>query len=200
MANEIICVGDSITGWNRFQGEERERLNSQAYPRFLQELLDKRKNPERLEVINEGYDGARSSEAREIIGKYLFAPTSKYFIVNFGTNDVADELSMPFHESGLIDNLKQAVALVKSNNKTPLQMNLYYLSYTTGERRTIDRQLKDRYNYEIREYCLSSKIPLVDICSVIKPEHLLDDDGVHPNEAGAKLIAQEVYKVLEKIF
>jgi lysophospholipase L1-like esterase len=43
-------------------------------------------------------------------------------------------------------------------------------------------------------FCQQHSIPLADICSHLRDEHLADE--LHPNEAGAKIIADVVYRVL----
>jgi lysophospholipase L1-like esterase len=49
----------------------------------------------------------------------------------------------------------------------------------------------------LKMYCDQHGIPLADICSHLRGEHLGDE--LHPNEAGARIIAEEVFKVLAAV-
>ena len=55
------------------------------------------------------------------------------------------------------------------------------------------RAQRDYHNTRLREFCEVEGIPLADICARLRDEHLGDE--LHPNEAGAKLIAEEVFRV-----
>jgi lysophospholipase L1-like esterase len=65
-----------------------------------------------------------------------------------------------------------------------------YVARDTHEKR-------DYHNERLREFCLENTIPLVDICSHLRDEHFGDE--LHPNEAGARIIAEQVFGVLASI-
>ena len=56
---------------------------------------------------------------------------------------------------------------------------------------------RDYHNERLDEFCSKSSIPLVDICSHLRDEHLGDE--LHPNEAGAKITAARVFEVLRAV-
>jgi lysophospholipase L1-like esterase len=56
---------------------------------------------------------------------------------------------------------------------------------------------RDYHNAVLEDYCNRHQIPLADVCSHLRDEHFADE--LHPNEAGAKIIATEVFKVLAAI-
>ena len=56
---------------------------------------------------------------------------------------------------------------------------------------------RDYHNERLREYCQRNEVPLADICSHLRDEHLGDE--LHPNEAGARIIAERVFAVLASI-
>jgi len=49
----------------------------------------------------------------------------------------------------------------------------------------------------LSEYCLQNQIPLVDIGSKLRDEHFAD--GLHPNEEGARIIAETVIQELTRM-
>ena len=53
---------------------------------------------------------------------------------------------------------------------------------------------RDYHNARLKQYSDRGGVPLGDICSRLRDEHFADK--LHPNGAGAKLIAEEVCGVL----
>jgi hypothetical protein len=53
------------------------------------------------------------------------------------------------------------------------------------------------HNGLLRQLCAKWKIPLADICLRLKDEHFGDE--LHPNAEGAKIIAEEVFKLLASL-
>jgi lysophospholipase L1-like esterase len=56
---------------------------------------------------------------------------------------------------------------------------------------------RDYHNRRLGEYCRENDVPLADICARLRDEHLGDE--LHPNAEGAKIIAAEVFAVLNRI-
>ena len=56
---------------------------------------------------------------------------------------------------------------------------------------------RDFQNEGLRAYCLEHQVPLVDIASKLRDEHFGDE--LHPNDAGAQLIAEVVFWVLNDV-
>jgi lysophospholipase L1-like esterase len=56
---------------------------------------------------------------------------------------------------------------------------------------------RNHHNAKLKEYCDRERIPLADICSQLHDQHLADE--LHPNGLGAKIIAEEVFKVLKAV-
>ena len=52
------------------------------------------------------------------------------------------------------------------------------------------RHLRDYHNRRLAVYCHMENVPLADVCQLLKDEHF--DDGLHPNAAGAKIIAEAI--------
>ncbi len=55
------------------------------------------------------------------------------------------------------------------------------------------RGKRDFHNAHLKEFCAKLGIPLAEICSRLHDEHLGNE--LHPNDEGAKIIAEEVFKL-----
>ena len=201
MTDEIICLGDSITGWNNRYGLERVRLNSQFYPAFLEKILNGEgiKNP----VINAGFDGAKSEEFPTLFDEYnAMYPKSRYFVIEFGANDFyqdgfTDETGACIlkYFSSVIKGVKDAgkIPIVLNNygmaSKSPIALNSCRMAFKQKEIEQITK-----HNDNLAAKCQEQSVHCVDLYSKISSEHLLD--GVHPNEQGSRIIAQEAAKVI----
>ncbi len=53
---------------------------------------------------------------------------------------------------------------------------------------------RDYHNRRLRAHCGENRIRLADICARLHDQHL--GDALHPNGAGATIIAEEVFGVL----
>ena len=196
---DIVCVGDSITGWNNIRSNE-VRVQSgpfPTYPQFLQELM-----PE-LCVADCGVAGAFSKEGYDhtTICLGLFQ-NANYYIIGYGANDMAGVGNIPdIHERSqkIISNLEKIINKVLKKQKKPILLNVPKIN---GNRFPIATRLKANlerldYNECLRDYCNQRQIPLVDIYSRLNDGHFAD--GIHPNEEGAGIIAQEVYRIFQLI-
>ena len=78
-----------------------------------------------------------------------------------------------------------------------MAQRIAYCLRQTGAVREVGKQGRDYHNARLAEYCDRQGIPLADICA-----HLCDEDfagELHPNAVGAKIIAEEVFKVLKVV-
>ena len=57
-------------------------------------------------------------------------------------------------------------------------------------------RMRDYHNERLAASCLENQIPLIDIASKLRDEHFADE--LHPNDEGAKVIANEVFRVLSE--
>ena len=187
MVNEIICIGDSITGWNNLSRNPYD-WPVPTYPRYLDELVKNAKKTR--EVINAGFNGARSNELPRIFSEYeLSYPQSEYIIMQFGTNDFHAEGFRPQISNRICSYLSSGIKISKHLNKIPIIINQHRIS---SEASSIARI--EKHNAHLAAECRRWKIPCVDIYSRIRDHNLRDN--FHPNGGGARLIAEEVYRVL----
>lgn len=188
---DVVCAGDSLTGWNNY-GEAR-LWPLPTYPQFLQEMCA----PPGLRIVNGGVAGETSDNGMQQVKTYLeMFPHSRFFIIGFGTNDLASWAGVESVSEGIIDNLDHMVRSVRSLSRQPILLNVPYVNESMFPQRTA-RELRikrDYHNSKLKEYCGRAGVPLTDICGHIRNEHFADE--LHPNETGARVIAEKVFDVL----
>lgn len=184
MVNEIICAGDSLTGWKVYDSNEKYWPFA-TYPRFLQEQITEGNNSTR--IINAGFDGFESDMADSIAAEYLgMYPDSRGFVMFFGINDLLKTKYTANLGETVVSHLNAAAKRVINKNKLPFVINMP--RYISPGARQFNKILADSIEKGAR---------IIDISSKLKPAHL--EDGVHTNELGARAIAKEVYRALGPI-
>ena len=99
----------------------------------------------------------------------------------------------------IIDNLDKMVHAVRGEGKLPMLFNVPYANESMFASHIAEdtHQKRDYHNERLRECCRKNGVPLADICSHLRDEHFGDE--LHPNEAGARVIALRVYEVLRLV-
>lgn len=192
---DVVCVGDSITGWNniRSEGIEVPYGPYPTYPEFLQELLGNS-----LRVADGGIAGEISVNGIDHVEQCLdLFPNSRYFILGFGTNDLPGSSNLERTSKAVIYNMDRMINEIVNKNKVFFLINVPYIAGRRFSKKLLDmaKEERDYHNARLEAYAQEQNIPLADICSLLKEEHFAD--GVHPNKKGAKVIAQEVYKLID---
>lgn len=192
---DIVCTGDSITGWNNVRSGEVSVPSGPfpTYPQFLQELV----NGEDLKVADCGIAGEISRNGLYHIKQNLkLFPNAQYFVIGYGTNDLGEALFLEQTSESIINNLDEMIDMVLQGSRKPILINVPYLGSNLFSELGYEKSKvqRDYHNLRLKEYCQKKQIPLVDICSVLKDEYFAD--GLHPNEAGARVIAEEIYKFI----
>jgi len=191
---DVVCAGDSITGWNNFGPAKSWPFPT--YPRFLQELCE----PSGLRIADGGVAGEVSDNGLGHVQRYLdLFPQSRYFVIGFGTNDLGMWPDLESTSRRIIENLGRMVQAVRDEGKLPILFNVPY----ANESRFLPHiardthEKRDYHNERLTEYSRRNDVPLADIWSHLQDEHLGDE--LHPNEAGAKIIAERVFGELASI-
>ena len=188
---DIVCAGDSLTGWNNFGSAEQWPYRT--YPDFLQQLCI----PLRLRVANGGIAGEISDNGPQQVREYLdLFPNARYFVFGMGTNDLGTWPDTESTSRRIIDNLDRMAQLVLNQGKQPIMFNVPHANEWMFPTRiaTEVHEKRDYHNPRLKAFCDEHDIPLADICSLLRAEHL--GDALHPNQAGAKIIAGRVFEVL----
>lgn len=182
---KVACVGDSITWGSRV--EEREK---NAYPVVLGGLLG-----DGHDVRNFGVSGAtllRKGDKPWWKQKAFAAATEfqpNVVVIKLGTNDTkpqnwaskadfeADLKALADHFRGLPSKPSVFVCLPAAVLKDAFGIN----AASMAEELPMIRKVAD-----------AEKLPLIDLQAGVAAPELFDKDGVHPNAAGARKIAELV--------
>jgi lysophospholipase L1-like esterase len=192
---DVVCAGDSITGWNNFGlvGDWPYR----TYPEFLQRLCE----PLRLTLANGGIAGEVSGNGLGQVRDYLdLFPNALYFVVGYGTNDLGMWPDVERTSPRIIENLDGMMRAVRDGGRRPVLLNVPYANESMFPRPLAEdlHRMRDCHNEKLAAYCRDGQVPLVDIASKLCDEHFADE--LHPNEEGAQVIAQEVFRVISQMW
>lgn len=113
---DIVCAGDSLTGWNNFGPAEQWPYRTD--PDFLQKLCV----PLGLRVGNGGVAGEISDNGPQQVRDYLdLFPNSRYFVIGMGTNDLGTWPDTEFTSRRIIGNLGRMAQMVLDRGKQPIR-------------------------------------------------------------------------------
>ena len=124
---------------------------------------------------------------------------SRYFVIGFGTNDLGTWPYLKSTSRRIIENLDKMVHAVRDQGKLPVLFNVPYANESLFASHIVEdtHRKRDYHNERLGKYCQQNEVPLADICAHLRDEHLGDE--LHPNEAGARVIAEEVFKMLSRV-
>jgi lysophospholipase L1-like esterase len=188
---DVVCAGDSITGWNNFGGVSQWEYRT--YPEFLQRLCD----PLGLTIGNGGIAGEVSPNGLGQVQDYLVLfPNARHFVVGYGTNDLGMSRELEETSPMIIKHLDHMVRAIRDDGKQPILLNVPYANESMFPRRIAEdlHAMRVYHNNRLTAYCLEHRVPLVDTASKLRGEHFADE--LHPDADGAQVIAQEVFRVL----
>ena len=179
----ILCFGDSITA-----GYGLDDIND-AYPSLLQEKIDSLDL--NYTVINSGVSGETTAGGKNRIDWVIKQPVD-IFLLELGANDGLR--GVPLSETNA--NLQEIINIVKSKSpKTTIILAGMQLppnmgqDYTTAFKKLyID--LADKNQLEFIPFILKDIGGIAD---------LNQNDGIHPNVEGHKILANTVWEVLRPI-
>ena len=181
-AGVILFLGTSLTAGYGVGA-------AHAYPALIQKKLDSAGY--NLRVVNAGISGETSAGGLRRIDWSLQQPVA-ILVLELGANDGLRGLSV----AALRNNLEKIIQrtrdrypeahIVIAGMEAPPNLGARY----TREFRNAFRTLADKYD--------AALIPFL-LAGVAAVPNLNQDDGIHPNEAGQKRVAETVWKVLEPV-
>ncbi len=194
LSADVVCAGDSITGWNNF-GNVRDWPYC-TYPEFLQGLCESLG----LRIANGGIAGEVSPNGVGQVRDYLgLFPNARYFVVGYGTNDLGMRPEVERTSPRIIENLHRMVRAIRDSGRQPILVNVPYANESMFPGRVAEdlHRMRDYHNERLTAHCLEHHVPLVDIASRLGDEHFADE--LHPNDEGAQVIATEVFRMLSEV-
>lgn len=168
-ANVIMCVGDSITAGHS--------STSTPYPAHLQQMLG-----DKATVVNKGLGGEQTSGGLARLSGYMEEIKPQYVLIMEGANDAIWGVS-----AGTVKfNLGRMVDTVRAYGAIPIISTVTPNSRDAGVGATIPA-----YNSSIAGLASQMAVAFVDsYASVVGNWKNLTVDGLHPNDAGAQIIAE----------
>jgi lysophospholipase L1-like esterase len=213
----IVCFGDSVTfGWNI-----RHDL---SYPYLLEKKLEG--NYPEVKVINSGVGGNTVTDALARIEKDVLSYKPHLVIINFGLNDgmlkkqagniqptagslfYKKDSSYYFPQVNISDfdeRYRQIISVLKDNSVSIIILGMTPVAgiFPEGQEADFRKKQKDIYlvyNERISKIAAENTLDFLNIWEVISSQSVLDEyiqpDGIHPNEAGQKLISESIYKYI----
>lgn len=183
----IACIGDSLT-------EGYMIKSGTAWP----DLINKE---DHLEIINAGICGDTTGGMLARFQEHVIRHQPDFVIIMGGTNDIWFNAS----DSQIIGNI---VAMTRHARQQNIQSIIgiptpYYLpEVEEGEHFFMDlKGMKKRlleYENTLRRFIKDDEQPFIDFTRNMTPELFLQD-GLHPNEAGHKIMAKNAQKSLVTI-
>lgn len=176
---KLIVLGDSLT-------EGIGVAKDDAYPALLEKMI-REGGKKNWTVMNAGVSGSTTASAPGRM-KWLFKSKPDLLLIVMGANDGLRGLKIEESEK----NLAQAIEYAQ-NQKVPVVLGGLYIPPNYGKDYT--EKFKQMYINLSKKYKLPL-IPFVLDKVAGNPKYNLAD-GIHPNEAGHKIIAETVYKEIK---
>lgn len=178
---KIVAFGDSLTAGYGLSPRE-------SYPALLQKMLDE--DGFRYEVVNAGESGGTSAGGVRRIDWALDAGGVRFLVLELGANDFLR--GQPVSETR--KNLAQIIERAQSRN---VHVLLAGMLTTTESGRGYEVEIRDAYRSLADEY----KVTLIPFFleGVAGIDRLNQDDRIHPNAEGTRIVAENVYRHLKPL-
>lgn len=175
----LLILGDSLT-------EGYGVAQSAAFPALIDERLKKEKID--WHVKSAGSSGSTSASGLERI-KWLAKSKPDLVLLLLGSNDGLRGIKPEDTEK----NLNQTVAWAKEN-KIEIMIGQLYMPPNYGKEYT------QKFEKIFKNVAKKNNIPLTDFLlnNVAGKSELNQPDGIHPNEKGHKIVAENIYKSIIK--
>jgi acyl-CoA thioesterase-1 len=174
----IVAFGDSLTSGHRLPQKD-------AYPAVIQKKLKAAGLP--FTIVNQGVSGDTTVGALRRLDRAL-ALRPQILIVELGINDGLRGLLVPQVRA----NLEKILSTAQEQHAQVLLCGMEALPFN-GWQYTIE------FHRMYEELASKYDVPLVPFLmnGVLGNPDLISDDGVHPNAAGARYIADTIWEYLQ---
>jgi len=187
MKSKIVCIGDSLT----------EGFGIEKYYRWS-DLLSHDMN---IEIINSGISGDTTGGMLARFQSMVINKKPSYVIIMGGTNDLSLNLSYELIISNILAMTRHArYNQIVSIIGIPTRM--YPMDSLANESIFLDpTSLRDRleiFRNKLKRFANEDGLLFIDF-SVNRTPNLFLEDGLHPNEAGHKVMMENAKLLLKKI-
>jgi lysophospholipase L1-like esterase len=174
LASTVVCFGDSITAGYKATG----------YPTYLQSMIDSSMN-----VVNAGLGGEDTAHGMSRLTEVIAANKPQYVVIMEGANDIVEGLSpstTSYDLTNMAQQVRDAGGVPIMSTITPNTSNSSYAP--------------ENYNPLIIQAAASGGFTLVDTYNrVVNDWSNINVDGLHPNDAGSKMIAEGFAEALKNV-
>ena len=191
----VACVGNSIT-----EGHGLKDKKTEAYPARLQELLGDRYLVQNFglsgHTLMNGTDRPYMHDGKWFRFQKALASNPDIVTIKLGTNDSKTPYDSLLHA----DFMRDLNAMIDSFQALPSKPYIYLCLPipANGEVWTIrDSVIEGEVIPRIRAVAQERNLPVIDLYKPFKPFMDLLPDKIHPNAAGAMLIAEEIARRIE---
>jgi acyl-CoA thioesterase-1 len=163
---------------------------SLGYPARVQAKIDSAGLP--FEVVNAGVSGEVSRQARDRVARWLVKQPFDVMVLETGANDMLQGLSL----AALRSNIQAIVDTVrKARPGARIVLAGMYAAPNLGER------YGNQFHAIYTDVAQQDSVPLIPFLldGVAGHQELNLGDGIHPNERGHRIVAQNVWRVLEPV-
>lgn len=176
---KLVVLGDSLT-------EGYGVAKAQAFPAVLEKQIRAGGHKDWM-VVNAGISGSTTASAMGRL-KWIFKSKPQMLIIALGANDGLRGLKVEDSEK----NLAQAIEFAQSE-KVPVVLAGLFMPPNYGKEYT--EKFKGMYTHLAKKY----KVPLIPFVldKVAGDPKMNLADGIHPNEAGHKIVAETVYQEIK---
>lgn len=189
---KVACVGDSITA-----GVGVDDPFEDSYPIQLNCLLGSSGFDVNAELGMSGAAVWRHSPLPYVTtAQYSKAISwgADVLVICLGANDTVNQITVSFREQFVEDYCRLLSDLVK--NSPTVRTYVCKIPPIFGEENATFAEVVPEINDLIEEVANSCGAVLIDLNSPFTSREYLLTDGIHPNEMGARLIAETVYNAI----
>ncbi|HEY0053827.1 MAG TPA: GDSL-type esterase/lipase family protein [Pedobacter sp.] len=188
----VACIGNSIT-----QGAGLASPQIESYPAQLQNLLGLD-----YEVLNFGVSSKtvmQTDNSYRATPQYQEALASNpdIVIIKLGTNDSRSPYKLKIERDFVTDYKKLVQTFRELPSKPRIILALPAASYLIDTARQTDAVISGKITSGIRQVAFDEKLELVDLHSITLEKPALFPDQLHPNAAGASLLAKRLAAYLK---
>lgn len=178
----IVFFGDSLTAGYGLETEE-------AYPAVVQHILDSLNL--KYTVVNAGLSGETTASGKNRLN-WVLNQRADVFVLELGANDGLR--GIPLKETR--QNLQEIIDAVKAKNpETTIVLAGMQIPPNMGQEYTSEFR---KIFPELAEENKAGLIPFL-LDNVAGIPELNQEDGIHPTVEGQKIVADNVWKVLEPV-
>ena len=199
---KVIFFGDSIT---------QAGVNPGGYITKMKEMLEKQGIKDKFQLMGAGIGGNKVYDLYLRMEEDVLMKKPDIVVIYIGVNDVWHKQSSGTGtDADKFD--KFYLAIIKKLKQANIKIAICTPA-VIGERTDFSNQLDgdlNKYSNAIRNIAKAENLPLIDLRSAFlqynitnnannKESGILTSDRVHLNDAGNKLVAEEMWKVISEI-